>query len=87
MIALCDSVFLAPEEYLKLEEKSNIKHEYIDGQVYTMAGTTDTHNTIGLNLALLIRNQLRGSDCRVYFADIKARIEKCNRLYYCNLRP
>jgi Uma2 family endonuclease len=82
MIALCDSVFLAPEEYLKLEEKSNIKHEYIDGQVYTMAGTTDTHNTIGLNLALLIRNQLRGSDCRVYFADIKARIEKCNRFYY-----
>lgn len=82
MIALSDSVFLPPEEYLQLEEKSNIKHEYIDGQVYAMAGTTDTHNTVALNLALLIRNQFRGSDCRVYFADIKARIEKCNRFYY-----
>ncbi|MEH2284579.1 MAG: Uma2 family endonuclease [Nostoc sp.] len=82
MIAVSDSVFLTPEAYLQLEEKSNIKHEYIDGQVYAMAGTTDTHNTIGLNLALLIRNHFRGSDCRVYFADIKARIEKRNRFYY-----
>ncbi|MEA5507240.1 Uma2 family endonuclease [Halotia wernerae UHCC 0503] len=82
MIALSDSIFLTPQRYLQLEEKSNIKHEYIDGQVYAMAGTTDTHNTIALNLALLIRNHLRGSDCRVYFADIKARIEKRNRFYY-----
>jgi Uma2 family endonuclease len=82
MIALSDSTFITPEAYLQLEEKSNIKHEYLDGQVYAMAGTTDTHNTIALNLALLIRNHFRGSDCRVYFADIKARIEKRNRFYY-----
>jgi Uma2 family endonuclease len=82
MIALSDSVFLTPEAYLELEEKSNIKHEYIDGQVYAMAGKTDTHNTIALNLALLIRNHFRGSDCRVYFADIKAQLEKRNRFYY-----
>ncbi|MEH2164066.1 MAG: Uma2 family endonuclease [Nostoc sp.] len=85
MIALSDSVFLTPEAYLKLEEKSNIKHEYIDGQVYAMVGTTDTHNTIALNLALLIRNHFRGSDCRVYFADIKAQLKKRNRFYYPDL--
>ncbi|MEH1796178.1 Uma2 family endonuclease [Nostoc sp.] len=82
MIALSDSVFLTPETYLELEEKSNIKHEYIDGQVYAMAGTTDIYNTIALNLALLIRNHFRGSGCRVYFADIKAKLEKRNRFYY-----
>ncbi|MEH2216411.1 MAG: Uma2 family endonuclease [Nostoc sp.] len=82
MIALSDSAFLTPEAYLELEEKSNIKHEYIDGQVYAMAGTTDIHNTIALNLALLIRNHFRGSGCRVYFADIKAKLEKRNRFYY-----
>ncbi|WP_414565770.1 MULTISPECIES: Uma2 family endonuclease [unclassified Anabaena] len=82
MIARSDFIFLTSEAYLQLEEKSEIKHEYIDGQVYAMAGTTDTHNTIGLNLALLIRNHLRGSECRVYFADVKARIEKRNRFYY-----
>ncbi|MEH2266225.1 Uma2 family endonuclease [Nostoc sp.] len=85
MIALSDSVFLTPEAYLELEEKSNIKHEYIDGQVYAMAGTTDTHNTITGNLFLLIRNHFRGSNCRVYFADIKAQLEKRNRFYYPDL--
>ncbi len=82
MIALSDSIFLTPEAYLQREEKSNIKQEYIDGQVYAMAGTTDTHHTIALNLALLVRNHLRGSDCRVYFADVKACIEKRNCFYY-----
>ena len=85
MIALSNSYHLTPEEYLQLEETSPIKHEYIDGQAYAMAGTTDTHNTIALNLASLIRNHLRGSDCRVYFADIKAKIEKRNRFYYPDL--
>ena len=85
MIALSDSYHLTPEEYLKREETSPIKHEYSDGQAYAMAGTTDTHNTIALNLASLIRNHLRGTDCRVYFADIKAKIEKRNRFYYPDL--
>ena len=76
---------IASTEYLELEEKSPIKHEYIDGKVYAIAGTTDTHNTIALNLALIIRNHLRGSDCRVYFADIKARLEQRNRFYYPDL--
>ncbi|MBE9035345.1 Uma2 family endonuclease [aff. Roholtiella sp. LEGE 12411] len=82
MIALSNPSFLTPEAYLQLEDKSDIKHEYIDGKVYAMAGTTDTHNTIVGNLFILIRNHFRGSNCRVYFADIKARIEKRNRFYY-----
>ncbi|PSF36233.1 hypothetical protein C7H19_13575 [Aphanothece hegewaldii CCALA 016] len=85
MIALSNNIPLTVEEYLKFEEESPLKHEYIDGQVYAMSGTTDTHNTITLNLALLIRNHLRGTNCRVYFADIKATIEKRNRFYYPDL--
>ena len=82
MIALSNYNNLTPEEYLQFEEKSPIKHEYIDGQIYAMAGTTDTHNIIGLNLTFIIRNHLRGSDCRVYFADVKVRLEKRNHFYY-----
>jgi Uma2 family endonuclease len=37
MIARSDFIFITPEAYLQLEEKSEIKHEYIDGQVYAMA--------------------------------------------------
>lgn len=85
MIALSNNIPLTVEKYLELEEESPIKHEYIDGQVYAMSGTTDTHNIIAGNLFTLIRNRLRGTNCRVYFADVKAQIEKRNRFYYPDL--
>jgi Uma2 family endonuclease len=82
MIATPQFFDLTPEEYLQLEAKSDIKHEYIDGEVYAMAGATDIHVTIALNIAILLRNHLRGSGCRVYISDMKVRIEAQNRFYY-----
>ena len=49
MIALSNYNNLTPEEYLQFEETSPIKQEYIDGQIYAMTGTTDTHNIIFWN--------------------------------------
>jgi Uma2 family endonuclease len=82
MIASPQNNYLSSEEYLQLEETSEIKHEYIDGEIYAMAGATDAHVTIALNLASMLRNHLRGSDCRVYISDMKARIEKRDRFFY-----
>jgi Uma2 family endonuclease len=47
-------------------------HEYIDGEAYAMAGASDAHVTITVNLAALLRNHARGSGCRVYIADMFA---------------
>lgn len=82
MVASPQPVYIAPEEYLQLEENSPVKHEYIDGEVYAMAGASDAHVTIALNLATLLRTQLRGSGCRVYISDMKAQIETLKRFYY-----
>lgn len=82
MIASIQQPYLTTEEYLDFEDKSDIKHEYIDGQVYAMAGASDAHVTIALNLATLLRSHVRGSGCRVYIADMKALIESLNRFYY-----
>lgn len=82
MIASHQQPYLTPDEYLQLEDVSNIKHEYIDGQVYAMAGASDPHVTIGGNLFALLRSHVRGSGCRVFIADMKARIESLNRFYY-----
>ncbi|WP_088890829.1 Uma2 family endonuclease [Leptolyngbya ohadii] len=73
---------LTPTEYLQMEEHSPIKHEYIDGQVYAMVGASDAHVTIAGNLFALLRNHLRGSGCRAYISDMKARIESLNRYFY-----
>ena len=82
MIATPQSSYLTPEEYLQLEVNSDIKHEYIDGEVYAMAGATDTHVTIAGNIFALLLSHLRGSGCRVYISDMKVRIEQKNRFYY-----
>jgi len=76
---------LTVEEYLQLEEHSPIKHEYIDGQIYAMAGASDAHVTIAGNLFALLRNHIRGTGCRIYISDMKVRIESLNRYYYPDL--
>jgi len=82
MIATPKFDYIAPDEYLTMEEQSETKHEYINGYVYAMAGANDPHVTIALNMALIIRNHLRGSNCRVYMSDMKIRIDLLNRFYY-----
>lgn len=82
MIAVPESSPLTPEDYLQLEENSDIKHEYIAGQIYAMAGASDTHVTIAGNIFALLRNHVRGSGCRVYISDMKVRLETPNRFCY-----
>jgi len=69
-------------DYLEGEKGSQTKHEYIDGEVYAMAGTSKSHNRIIGNLLEQLRNHLRGSGCEPFFVDIKVRVEKMNRFYY-----
>ncbi len=82
MIASPHHPYLTPDEYLHLEELNDTKHEYIDGQVYAMAGASDAHVTIAGNLFTFLRSHVRTSGCRVYISDMKARIESLNRFYY-----
>ena len=82
MIATPKFDYITPDEYLEMEEQSDVKHEYIDGYVYAMAGANDPHVTITGNAFTMIRSHLRGLGCRVYFSDMKARIDSLNRFYY-----
>lgn len=82
MIAQPQFTYLSPEAYLEAEEKSEIRHEYIDGQVFAMSGGTDHHNTITGNVYTMFRARLKGSGCSTFFSDMKARIEAINRYYY-----
>lgn len=62
------------EEYLTREKISPVKHEYVYGEVYAMAGNSDNHNRIASNFLLALVTHLRGSCCEPFFADIKVRI-------------
>lgn len=67
-------VFLTEAEYLASEPDSEIKREYIDGQVYAMAGAGYNHNCIAANILGEFRNHLKGTPCATFMADIKVRL-------------
>lgn len=73
---------LSVEEYLALEEKSEARHEYVAGYIFAMAGATDAHNTIAMNVATILRPHLRRSGCRVYMVDMKVRFEAVDAFYH-----
>lgn len=73
---------LSVAEYLESEKSSPVKREYVDGEVFAMAGTSRNHNRIIKNILSKIGEHLRGSDCEPFFVDIKVRVEKLNRFYY-----
>ena len=63
------------QDYLEGELISTLKHEYIDGQVYAMAGASVSHNRIVANLSRELGNQLRNTPCEPFGSDMKVRVE------------
>lgn len=63
---------ISPEEYLSIEQLSPIRHEYLRGLVYAMAGGSDNHDRIAFNLLKIIDNHLGDStDCRFHSGNVK----------------
>lgn len=69
------------DEYLEMERASSVKHEYLDGHVYAMAGGTRRHNRIAVNLLTVLTTYLRGHSCQVGGPDLKIRIDVHNYVY------
>lgn len=63
------------EAYVLLEEDSPIKHEFLDGVVWAMAGGSPDHAGIAANVARLLGNQLVGRRCRVFTSDLRIRVK------------
>lgn len=72
----------SPDDYLDWECGNVIKHEYLAGEVFAMAGAKDAHVTVSMNIAMLLRHHLRGGPCRVYMADMKVRVEPADAFFY-----
>lgn len=62
-------------EYMALEEQSDVRHEFFEGEVFAMAGATIRHNTMVLNCALALRAGLRGKSCRVFAESVQLAVE------------
>lgn len=64
---------ISEADYLDGEMIAEVKHEYVDGDVYAMAGASENHNLLAGNLFAELKNKLKGTPCRTFMADMKVR--------------
>ncbi len=72
---------LSVEEYLAFEARSKFKHEYIDGEIFLMAGVKRSHSIISQNISRHIGNKLENEPCEVHQGDIKVRVKETRFVY------
>ena len=68
------------DEYLGAEDGAEVRHEYVYGEIFALAGGSVSHSVIGANVVRLLGNAASGGSCRVYSSDMKLRVEE--RLFY-----
>src|SRR2546425_9848744 len=68
--------FLSPQEYLAREREAETKSEYYDGETFAMAGGSEEHSLIAVNVAGALNFQLADRPCKVYNSDMRVRVEE-----------
>lgn len=76
--------WISEEDYLQGELLGETKHEYIDGQVYALAGASKNHERIAGNVYREIGNHLKGKPCEPFASDIKVKVG--TRFFYPDVR-
>jgi Uma2 family endonuclease len=61
-------------DYLALEAASNVKHEFLEGEIYAMAGGTPDHAALAVAVSAALVGQLRDQPCRVFSSDLRIRV-------------
>jgi Uma2 family endonuclease len=72
--------YLSVADYLAGERDADVRHEYVNGQVYAMAGASDRHNRIALNIASRLNEHLTDDECEAFMSDMKVKVDPA--LYY-----
>jgi Uma2 family endonuclease len=68
--------YFTPEEYIAFERQADYRSEYIDGEIYAMAGGSWEHAAIAGNIYASLHAQLRGKPCRPFNSDLRVRVTR-----------
>ncbi len=77
--------FSTSEEYLEFERKAETRHEFVDGELYAMAGESLSHSQICINLAGEVRAKFKGKPCQALSPNMKVRAEGKGMFAYPDL--
>lgn len=81
MIQAVAEKLMSEDEYIAFEAKSKIKHEFMDGEIFAMAGATRRHNLATTNISRALGNALEETDCEVYANDFRVKIRDGHYVY------
>ena len=73
---------LSADEFLAWDAQQSVKHEFVRGEVFAMAGAGKAHVTLAGNVFMALRQHLRGSPCSTFIADTKLRVEASDSFFY-----
>lgn len=65
---------ISEQEYLALELDYDIRHEYVNGQIFAMAGASPNHNRVTRNTLISIGNQIMDKDCEIFPSDMRVQV-------------
>jgi Uma2 family endonuclease len=71
-------------DYLAVERDSPVRHEYLDGEIFAMAGGTPEHAALAAQLTALLQTRLPPG-CRAFSSDLKVRVEETGLTTYPDL--
>jgi Uma2 family endonuclease len=61
-------------EYLAAEDLADVRHEFLNGDVWAMSGGTPEHGALAVAISGDLRVALKGKPCRVYSSDVRVRV-------------
>lgn len=73
---------MTADDFLAWDRQQSVRHEFVHGDVFAMAGAEERHVTVSLNVAMALRTHLRGSPCRTFITDMKLRVEAADCFFY-----
>jgi Uma2 family endonuclease len=74
-------------DHVAFERASNVKYEFLNGQIYAMAGGTPEHAALTAAVSGLLFAQLRGKPCRVFSSDLRVQAKDLRRKCHVDAQP
>ena len=77
---------MSAKEFLVWDQSQTVRHEFVRGEVFAMAGAEEAHGVVSGNIYIALRAHLRGTPCHTAMGDMKLLVEAADCFYYPDVR-
>lgn len=82
MGSAAEKLRMSAQDFLAWDATQTLRHEFVGGEIFAMAGAGEAHVTVALNVAMALRQHLAGTPCRTFITDMKLRVEAVDAFFY-----